>query len=207
MDHTTADGLAETVAAQEMSSNTVQDSREGHSQNQDSTRSEPLFSKDDAPSGSNVRRHRISMGGGSFSPRNGPSALPSGSLKRKKGVDTEEIHDPTLRSISKSARLPEKAASSRGGAYKRIGNLKLRAHLNSLNENATKSRKLRSDYNELLMTGAEAGGIEVEGEMERTWRVSQNEIVASVGIDAGTQRKEWKLDGGPYVVRYTRNGR
>ncbi len=208
MDSLIPDGLTAAVAAEDMSPNMVKGSSEGHTQNQNSIRSEPLFSQD--PTGSRVKQKKLSLGRGSFSPRNESSALNSrsfSSLKRKKGQDADDVQDPTLRSISKSARLPEKAASARGRAFKRIANPKLRAHLNFLNENAANSHKLRSDYNELLMTGAEAGEIEVEGEMERTWRVSQDEIVASVGIDAGTQRKEWNLDGGPYVVRYTRNGR
>jgi len=57
------------------------------------------------------------------------------------------------------------------------------------------------------MTGGDAGRVEAEGEMERTWRVDQDEIVRSVGVEVATQRKEWALDGGPYRCRYTRNGR
>jgi U3 small nucleolar RNA-associated protein 7 len=51
------------------------------------------------------------------------------------------------------------------------------------------------------------GGIEVEGEMERTWRVGQSDIVQSSGQEAAKGRNEYKLDGGPYRSRYTRNGR
>lgn len=49
--------------------------------------------------------------------------------------------------------------------------------------------------------------MEAEGEMDRTWRVGQKDIVGSTGQEAARGRKEWKLDGGPYRSRYTRNGR
>jgi U3 small nucleolar RNA-associated protein 7 len=43
--------------------------------------------------------------------------------------------------------------------------------------------------------------------MDRSWRISQDEIVNSIGIEAARGRKEFILDGGPYRARYTRNGR
>ena len=58
----------------------------------------------------------------------------------------------------------------------------------------------------MLLMG-EAGAIEVEGEMERTWRVGQSEVVQLSGQEAAKGRNEYKLDGGPYRSRYTRNGR
>ena len=57
------------------------------------------------------------------------------------------------------------------------------------------------------MLTEEAGTMEAEGEMDRTWRVGQKDIVGSTGQEAARGRKEWKLDGGPYRSRYTRNGR
>lgn len=59
---------------------------------------------------------------------------------------------------------------------------------------------------EMLKT-EEQGRMVAEGELERTWRVSQDEIVKSVGEEQARFRKEWKLEGGPYRLRYTRNGR
>lgn len=49
--------------------------------------------------------------------------------------------------------------------------------------------------------------MQVEGEMDRTWRISQDEIVKQVGAEAAKGRKEMVLDGGPYRSRYSRNGR
>lgn len=58
----------------------------------------------------------------------------------------------------------------------------------------------------MLLT-EEKGMMEVEGELEKTWRVGQEEIAAAAGQEAARGRQEWKLDGGPYRSRYTRNGR
>ncbi|KAF9521158.1 hypothetical protein BS47DRAFT_1335263 [Hydnum rufescens UP504] len=85
--------------------------------------------------------------------------------------------------------------------------LKLRAHLNQIADQTKTSKGLNHDVAELLMTGGDIGLMEAEDEMEKTWKVDQDQIVRSVGIDAAAQRREWKLDGGPYRSRYTRNGR
>lgn len=37
--------------------------------------------------------------------------------------------------------------------------------------------------------------------------MTQDEIVGAVGAEAGRGRKEWRMEGGPYSARYTRNGR
>ena len=56
--------------------------------------------------------------------------------------------------------------------------------------------------------------IETEGELERTFKVTQAQIKDNVGIDTATKGFELKLDGGkqgvglgPYRCDYTRNGR
>lgn len=86
-----------------------------------------------------------------------------------------------------------------------IPNKKLRTELNRQSAHAARSKALLKDA-ELLLTN-EAGKMEVEGEMDRTWRISQDEIVKEVGAEAARGRKEMVLDGGPYRSRYTRNGR
>lgn len=59
---------------------------------------------------------------------------------------------------------------------------------------------------EILVT-QDQGQIVAEGELERTWRLTQNEIAKSVGEEQARYRKEWKLDGGSYRTRYSKNGR
>jgi U3 small nucleolar RNA-associated protein 7 len=51
--------------------------------------------------------------------------------------------------------------------------------------------------------------LEAEGEMERTWRVRQDEIVSHAAVETAKKRFDLTLDAalGPYVCEYTRNGR
>lgn len=114
--------------------------------------------------------------------------------------------DATVSSISARTRIPSTPAS-KSTSNKHVKDLKLRAHLNQLGDQAKTSKALNQDVAELLTTSANTGRMEAENEMEKTWRVDQDEVVRSVGIDVATQRREWKLDGGPYRSRYTRNGR
>jgi U3 small nucleolar RNA-associated protein 7 len=86
-----------------------------------------------------------------------------------------------------------------------IANPKLRSELTRQSAHAARSKALLKDA-ELLLT-EDAGRIEVEGEMEKTWRIGQDEIARSAGQEATKGRREWKLEGGPYKSRYSRNGR
>ena len=47
-----------------------------------------------------------------------------------------------------------------------------------------------------MLAMKEKGGIEVEGEMERTWRIGQGDIVQAVGQEAERGGREVKLEGG-----------
>ncbi len=49
--------------------------------------------------------------------------------------------------------------------------------------------------------------MEMEGDTDRSWRISQDEIVDSISVEAARGRKEFTLGGGPQRARYTRNGR
>ncbi|EJT97757.1 WD40 repeat-like protein [Dacryopinax primogenitus] len=51
------------------------------------------------------------------------------------------------------------------------------------------------------------GGLEAEGELERTWKVGQEDIVKEIGLETSRSQRDIKLDGGPYTLRWTRNGR
>ncbi|KAI0051620.1 BING4CT-domain-containing protein [Auriscalpium vulgare] len=90
-------------------------------------------------------------------------------------------------------------------SFGHIPNKKLRTHLTRHSAQAAHAKALVKDAELLLET--DAGGMEVEGEMDRTWRITQDEIVKEVGLEAARGRKEMVLDGGPYRSRYTRNGR
>ncbi|KAI6121126.1 BING4CT-domain-containing protein [Pisolithus sp. B1] len=136
--------------------------------------------------------------------------------KRKRG-DTEKpttkpppSSDLTAASISRTTSLPKSLRPTspppgQVSKHAHIKDLKLRAHLNRQASSAARAKALLRDA-ELLLTN-DAGTIQVENEMERTWRLGQKEITEDVSQEAARGRQEWKLDGGPYRSRYTRNGR
>jgi len=118
--------------------------------------------------------------------------------------------DPTLNSISNQTALPKSLRSSSPlpnnvPTHTHIANKKLRTQLARTSAQRSRSEVLLKDA-ELLLTN-DAGKMEVEGEMERTWRIGQEEILKQAGQESAKGRREWKLDGGPYRCRYTRNGR
>ncbi|KAI1340123.1 BING4CT-domain-containing protein [Xylariaceae sp. FL0016] len=89
---------------------------------------------------------------------------------------------------------------------KGIKDKKLRSNLKSL-ENKFQEATLKAKDAEILLENT-GGFIEPEGELERTYRVRQDEIQASSAISTAKKRFEVKLDQlGPYVFDYTRNGR
>ncbi|KAG8693175.1 Small subunit (SSU) processome component [Ceratobasidium sp. 395] len=139
-------------------------------------------------------------------------------LTKNRGKSKERYHkpksnnvDPTLHSIAARAALPRSmrpgaSESKTRGPYAHIKDKKLKAKLHSQVAQASSAKALREDATTWL--AAEQGGkMEVETELERTWKTTQAEIVEAAGAAAITGRKEWKWDLGPYRVRYSRNGR
>lgn len=119
--------------------------------------------------------------------------------------------DPTASSITHRTALPKSLRPSsplpeNTPTHSHIPNKKLRAELNRQTAQTVRRKQLIEDAADLLLVD-EAGKLEVEGDLERTWRLTQDEIVKEAGAEAAKGRKEWKLDGGPYRSRYTRNGR
>ncbi|CAE6473354.1 unnamed protein product [Rhizoctonia solani] len=119
--------------------------------------------------------------------------------------------DATLHSITPRADLPRSmrpaaTESKTHGPYAHIRDKKLKAKLHSQVAHASQAKALRQDATTWL--ASEPGGkMEVETELERTWRTTQEEIIQAAGSDSVTGRREWKWDLGPYRVRYSRNGR
>lgn len=132
---------------------------------------------------------------------------------RKKASDESQPRsssDRTLASVTQNSALPRSLRPTSPPPenvpkHKHIKDLKLRAQLNRQAAHAARTKTLLQDA-ELLLTG-NAGMVQVENDMEKTWRVVQDEIVKGAGREAAKGRQEWKLDGGPYRSRYSRNGR
>lgn len=134
----------------------------------------------------------------------------SSTKSTKKPADVTNDH--TLQSINKRTSVPKSLADAPNAptptksAYSHIANKKLRTKLDRNAAQTARGKALLDEAAEMLLM-EEKGGMQVEGEMERTWRVGQSEITESAGQEAARGRREWRLDGGPYVSRYTRNGR
>lgn len=115
-----------------------------------------------------------------------------------------------MNSVLKRTSIPKSLKDNRdsdqdGPSYKHLANKKLRAQLTRQSKQATRAKALIEDADMFLME--DAGGMVVENDLERTWRVGQSEVVKAAGQEAAKGRREYKLDGGPYHSRYTRNGR
>ena len=94
-----------------------------------------------------------------------------------------------------------KAAST-----KNVRDKKLRATLKA-QEAKQKQAILQAKDAEILLEH-DAGFLEPEGELEKTYKVRQDEIQQSVGIETAKKGFELRLnDFGPYRMDYSRNGR
>jgi U3 small nucleolar RNA-associated protein 7 len=133
----------------------------------------------------------------------------SRSGRKKPEKSASSLSDTTYNSISQQTSLPKSlrptSPAPNVSNNSHIANKKLRTELTRNSVHAARSKALLKDA-ELLLAD-EVGKMEVDGEMEKTWRVGQDEIMKSAGQEAAKGRRELKLDGGPYRSRYTRNGR
>lgn len=82
---------------------------------------------------------------------------------------------------------------------------KLRANLKRI-ENKYRTAALDAKDAEILYENEE-GFLQPETELERTYKIRQDDILDAVGIQQASKSVEFKLDLGPYVSDYTRNGR
>ncbi|KAG8627297.1 hypothetical protein KVT40_004780 [Elsinoe batatas] len=91
-------------------------------------------------------------------------------------------------------------------AVRNIRDKKLRGNLRQL-EQRYQDAALQAKDAEILHENS-SGFLEAEGELEKTYKVSQSEIKQSVGVETAKKGFELRLDElGPYTSDYTRNGR
>ena len=89
---------------------------------------------------------------------------------------------------------------------KRTRDKKLRRNLQAL-EGKFQHAAVKAKDAEILHENT-GGFLEPESELERTYRVRQDEIEEDVALETAQKRFELKLDAlGPYMCEYTRNGR
>ncbi|GAB7355695.1 hypothetical protein MBLNU459_g6398t1 [Dothideomycetes sp. NU459] len=121
-------------------------------------------------------------------PRNAPIDADAAEIKRRQLVAQKEY--------------------GRGDKIKTHGvkDRKLRGNLRAL-EDRFKDASVKAKDSEILLENA-SGFIETEGELERTYKVRQQDIRSDVGLETAKKGFELRLDGlGPYTADYTRNGR
>ena len=91
-------------------------------------------------------------------------------------------------------------------SVKGVRDKKLRGNLKSL-ENKYKDATLKAKDAEILLEN-DHGYLEVEGELEKTYKVRQDELQIELAVETSRKAFELKLEGlGPYTGDYTRNGR
>jgi U3 small nucleolar RNA-associated protein 7 len=136
------------------------------------------------------------LGGASAQPK--PSTAPTAHLTRQQKEDAEAEERALIAQKQYGRGKPVNT--------KRIKDVKTRRQLTAL-EGKYKQAAVRAKEAEILHEH-DAGLIEVEGDLERTWKVRQSDIKDAVGVETAKKGFELKLDGmGPYKARYTRNGR
>ncbi|KAL9113286.1 MAG: hypothetical protein Q9227_002621 [Pyrenula ochraceoflavens] len=130
----------------------------------------------------------------------------------------QNVQPPTNRKAPTKAIDPEAEANNqrtsearktygRGKAIQTgsVKDKKLRANLKRL-ESKYKTAVLNAKDAEILLENEE-GFLQAESELERTYKVRQDEIQEAVVVEEAKKAFELKLDMGPYNVVYTPNGR
>jgi U3 small nucleolar RNA-associated protein 7 len=104
------------------------------------------------------------------------------------------------------AEATQKYGRGKAVRLKAIKDRKLRGNLQAV-EDRYQTAALRAKDAEILLEN-DAGFLEAEGELERTYKVRQDEIKDNVGIEVAKKGFELKLEElGPYRADYTRNGK
>ncbi|EHK47072.1 hypothetical protein TRIATDRAFT_45960 [Trichoderma atroviride IMI 206040] len=137
-------------------------------------------------------------------------ARPPTARKSDAIVTKERRTDIATRAEREKARRIREANQAYGRGKqintKQIKDKKLRRNLKEL-ENKYQNAALKAKDAEILLEN-ESGFLEAEGELERTYKVRQDEIVANVAVETAKKRFELNLDQlGPYLCDYSKNGR
>lgn len=133
---------------------------------------------------------------------------PTSTEVQRKSQKSTPLDDENARAL---ARFAEEATKQYGRGDrirpKSVKDKKLRSNLRLL-ENKNRQAALEAKNVEILLENNE-GLLETEHELERTYKVRQDEIKAAVATETAKKGFELRLDGlGPYdVCDYSRNGR
>jgi U3 small nucleolar RNA-associated protein 7 len=125
---------------------------------------------------------------------------------RRRGPPTAQLNPEQAAAKKRQLEANQQYGRGKGVQLKTIKDKKLRTKLRALEERYNDAALKAKDAEILLENGS--GFLEPEGELERTYKVRQDEIQESVGVETAKKGFELKLDHmGPYVHDFTRNGR
>ena len=129
-------------------------------------------------------------------------------------TNSQELSTKPRKSLQNHESLEARRAVEAHNVYGRgrkvsvrsVKDKKLRGNLNKL-ENKYKDAILKAKDAEILLEN-DHGYLEPEGELEKTYKVRQDELLYELPIESSRKCFELKLESlGPYVADYTRNGR
>jgi U3 small nucleolar RNA-associated protein 7 len=136
------------------------------------------------------------------------ASKPEKSQSRRKSQTVARVDDEDAHAL---AQFTESATKQYGRGEqirsKSVKDRKLRSNLKTL-EAKNKQAAIEAKNVEILLEN-NAGLLEPENELERTYQVRQGDIQQAVGIETAKKSFELRLDGlGPYdICEYSRNGR
>jgi len=127
--------------------------------------------------------------------------------RRKKELVPRLEHDPEAAQVKKRMKEAENIyGRGRKISVRSVKDKKLRSNLKNLEEKY-KDATLKAKDAEILLEN-ESGFLEPENELEKTYKVRQDELRQHVAVETAKKGFELKLEGlGPYTADYTRNGR
>ena len=137
--------------------------------------------------------------------------LEASNKQRRRSNPATRESEPEREAEAKAAKQRSREAKQNYGRGKeisvnRVQDKKLRSNLSSL-ESKNKDARLKARDAEILHENS-AGLLEPEHELEKTWRVRQNDIQKELPLQSAKKGFDLKLkELGPYIAEYTRNGR
>ena len=129
-------------------------------------------------------------------------------LSNSRALPAQSDYVPPTQSLKKYLYSSAGLANQNFLKNKSFPDKKLAHHLTAIQSSAKASAVKSYEHDDLLLNKSNRGLIETETALERTWKVTQKEIVDSSAIGVESKAFSLKLDQfGPYDIDYTRNGR
>lgn len=133
---------------------------------------------------------------------------PNGEVRTAKrgGPPTARLNPEQAAAKKRQAEANKQYGRGKSIQTKGIKDKKIRANMRAL-EDRYQDAALKAKDAEILLEN-ESGLLEAENELEKTYRVRQDDIKTDIAVETAKKGFELKLEGlGPYVQDYTRNGR